>query len=36
MEVPIIAYHQPITRSEIEETEISLSRTVDILLELGG
>ena len=33
----IIAYHQPITRSEIEEIRgISLSRgTVDILLELG-
>ncbi len=33
----IIAYHQPITRSEIEEVRgISLSRgTVDILLELG-
>ena len=33
----IIAYHQPITRAEIEEIRgISLSRgTVDILLELG-
>ncbi len=33
----IIAYHQPITRSEIEEIRgVSLSRgTVDILLELG-
>ena len=33
----IIAYHQPVTRSEIEEIRgISLSRgTVDILLELG-
>ena len=33
----IIAYHQPITRSEIEEIRgISLSRgTMDILLELG-
>ena len=33
----IIAYHQPITRAEIEETRgISLSKgTMDILLELG-
>ena len=33
----IIAYHQPITRAEIEEIRgISLSRgTIDILLELG-
>ncbi|MCH2564287.1 MAG: SMC-Scp complex subunit ScpB, partial [SAR116 cluster bacterium] len=33
----IIAYHQPITRAEIEEIPgISLSRgTIDILLELG-
>ena len=33
----IVAYHQPITRSEIEEIRgISLSRgTIDILLELG-
>ena len=33
----IVAYHQPITRAEIEEVRgISLSRgTIDILLELG-
>ena len=35
--VSIIAYHQPITRSEIEEIRgVSISRsTMDILLELG-
>ena len=35
--VSIIAYHQPITRSEIEEIRgVSISRgTIDILLELG-